>query len=471
MFYGSRYQGAGQFAEAPQPSAVAEQEWLAAYHGQACLFQQMAAMPFGRTHPIASSMQAPTPMELSARLELPSQAGFYPTLLEAQVRPRIGKQGGDLELGNRFEICARPSEHMHPQASSLEDVLGVWRPCVDGAPKSWLESLQGVPSRDLETAARRLLMSVAHWAMDEEHSGCYAVAALIALSEHYGETLVRKLLPSVDAMILDPAGAVTLVAMLEHGSEAAREQILDQLRNRLVHCCTHEHASKVVCTLVRVVHGILLDDVACKIGECSPQLSLNARGSAVVREVLRRRADAPTAVARVLKPLRQPAVFHRLATNTSGNYVLQAWVQSRPGAEEVHALVNLLIPRVRDYATHKFASHVVEKALSLDMPEKQVLLDLLFIDVERYAGDKFGNFVVQRMLEHCRGEQWEELVRRLKQVDLCSTTHGRHVHAMLESLEGLADALEVDEDLSPSRFFRVVSAPGAIANSFALDLE
>jgi len=412
-------------------------------------------------------------MELLSPTHQPSPHGQYPTLLEAQSPARIDKKNCDLADSIAFELRTRSSEakQWHMEIGSLEDVLGVWRPCVDGEPKSWFEALQGVPPQDLENAARRLLMSVTHWAKDGDHSGCHAVAASIALSKHYGETLVRKLLPIVDALVLDPAGAVTLIAMLEHGSEAAREQILDQLRNRLVHLCTHEHASPVVCTLVRVVHAILLDDVASQIGACSPQLCLNARGSAVVREVLRRRADAPTAVARVLQPLRQPAVFHRLATNTAGNYVLQDWVQCGPEPDEAQVLVNLLVPRIRDYATHKFASHVVEKALSLDIHEKQILLDLLFADVEKYAGDKFGNFVVQRMVEQCRGEQWEELVRRLKQVDLCSTSHGRHVHAMLESLGCLAEPQEVGEDLTPSRFFRVVSAPGAFVNSIATDLD
>jgi len=89
-----------------------------------------------------------------------------------------------------------------------------------------------------------------------------------------------------------------------------------------------------------------------------------------------------------------------------------------------------------EFATHKFASNVAERALvkGSEAGRAQIVGALIASPLMALARDRFGNYVVQRGLELSAGAQRAELLALLSDPGLKKVVYGKHIASAVEQI-------------------------------------
>jgi pumilio RNA-binding family len=136
-----------------------------------------------------------------------------------------------------------------------------------------------------------------------------------------------------------------------------------------------------------------------------------------------------------------------LATDQYGNYVVQHVMEhsSRPGDRQ--NIMQRVCENVLSLSCHKYASNVIEKALSCGTMEERSLLLYAIIGEQgnqhppllTMMRDRFGNYIVQRVIAIASGPQREALLWKLHEHMPAlkkSNTYGKHIISALERAQG-----------------------------------
>lgn len=107
-----------------------------------------------------------------------------------------------------------------------------------------------------------------------------------------------------------------------------------------------------------------------------------------------------------------------LGTDQYGNYVVQHVLEHSSRPNDRKAVVMLVKQNVLSLACHKYASNVVEKALSCGTLDERTLVVGAMIGEPSDANpplltmmrDRFGNYIVQRTINVAQGPQREQLL-------------------------------------------------------------
>eukprot|EP00659_Diplonema_papillatum_P007510 gene7510-11501_t len=129
--------------------------------------------------------------------------------------------------------------------------------------------------------------------------------------------------------------------------------------------------------------------------------------------------------------------FHlrELIAHPAGNYLVSKCFDYRPSLIQLSA--NLICSDLKEYATHKHASYVIEAILThQNTPQhtKTGLVEKIFSDPNRVpiAISDTGNFVVQKAIEACPDELLNQMVESVNMVALLSA-HGAKMHKKVQS--------------------------------------
>lgn len=132
-----------------------------------------------------------------------------------------------------------------------------------------------------------------------------------------------------------------------------------------------------------------------------------------------------------------------LATDQYGNYVVQHVMEhsSRPGDRQTIMMV--LRKNILPLATHKYASNVIEKALTCSNEEERTALVAAIIGEQgdphppllTMMRDRYGNYIVQKVISLAYGANRDLLLWRLHEHMPAlkkSNTYGKHIISALE---------------------------------------
>lgn len=140
-----------------------------------------------------------------------------------------------------------------------------------------------------------------------------------------------------------------------------------------------------------------------------------------------------------------------LATDQYGNYVVQHVMEhsSRPGDRQM--VMGNVRKHILTLSCHKYASNVIEKALSCATIEERAQLVTAIVGDQGdqhppllvMMRDRFGNYIVQRVIALAQGPQREMLFWKLREHMPAlkkSNTYGKHIIAAMEkSQAGIRD--------------------------------
>lgn len=140
-----------------------------------------------------------------------------------------------------------------------------------------------------------------------------------------------------------------------------------------------------------------------------------------------------------------------LATDQYGNYVVQHVMEhsSRPG--DRHAILHIFRKNILSLSCHKYASNVVEKALSCSTPDERALIIGAIVGdhgephppLITMMRDRFGNYIVQRTIGLATGPLRDALIWKLQEQMPAlkkSNTYGKHIISALERAQAQAVA-------------------------------
>lgn len=297
--------------------------------------------------------------------------------------------------------------------------------------------------------------------------------------------LFLALLPAVQKLALDPFGNYVIQKLLDHLPGEHRALLGEQLLGHILVLSLHTYGCRVIqrildtppsalgyrgVTLLRsiaaelkgsvvkcvedqngnhviqkCVEKLSLDEarfIPDEIQGKVERLSLHCYGCRVIQRLLER---LPTAsqqsvfvTAEILRSLRT------LAQDQYGNYVVQHLL-SHGLPESRDAVASAVALRVTEFATHKFASNVAERALVNGSPpaKSKIIAALLGCEgsdspVLTLAKDRFANYVVQRALELSSGTQRERMLSVLVTLlpTLRKVPYGKHIATAVEQIVG-----------------------------------
>ena len=270
----------------------------------------------------------------------------------------------------------------------------------------------------------------------------------------------------------DVFGNYVIQKFFEHGNQAQKKMLANQMRNHVLALSMQIYGCRVV---QKALEHILTDQQAQLIGELKEkvmQCVKDQNGNHVVQKAIERvpaehiqfiinafsgrvqeSATHPygcRVIQRMLEYCEEPtrtAVLRELHACAStliidqyGNYVTQHVIEhGQP--EDRGRIVNLVTANMVTYSKHKFASNVVEKSIQFgSFEERTAMVATLSVDNEKGESpiqtlirDQYGNYVMrmfqiqfgnvkddtdfdhaEKMITQLRGPEWSELIKLIK---------------------------------------------------------
>lgn len=218
-----------------------------------------------------------------------------------------------------------------------------------------------------------------------------------------------------------------------------RRQLIAELLPHIGICARDPHATHVcqrICSLVESDQRALLERA---VDAELIELSVHPNACRFVQRVLGSKIDAQRPlISAMIKTIK--ANINLFSTDQQANFILQRILAegSKADADFIHAYVRNNVERL---AVHKFASHLVEKALvESSAQQRQALLRAILgrlldadpkLDEPTLAlmRDAYSNFVIQRAFDSTPGKQRVALTNAiLRHADVLSRfTYGRHI--------------------------------------------
>lgn len=213
-------------------------------------------------------------------------------------------------------------------------------------------------------------------------------------------------------------GAVTL-AFAKHGCRVVqkaidvagapeRERIALKLQPHVVELCESMHGNHVLAKLVEVLPPSAVGFVAEKLRGCEVKTAKHRFGCRIWERLIEHCADDSQMRVALDAIVTEAATLCR---HPYGNFVVQHLLE-HGSPERQTALLALLLPELPLLASHRTASHVVQKALDFagETGERAIVLRLLGGEpphsLEEVACTRYGSFVVEQII--LKSSAWAE---------------------------------------------------------------
>lgn len=261
------------------------------------------------------------------------------------------------------------------------------------------------------------------------------------------EDQTRELIKCLRGNLLDLSFSVHGCRVTQRALQVAapeqRRQLIAELLPHVGRCARNSHATHCIQRIVALVdseeRALLERAVDAELLE----LAIHPQASRLVQRILASQSDRP-----LLDQMRTTLKnnFDFLSLDQHGNFILQNMLVSG-SADDAQAVQDYVLENASRFASHKFASHLVERCLSEGSPPQcQALLRRILgglLDDEPHLDDStlklirdpYGNFCVQRAYDVTYGAQRQALNRAiLRHAELLSRfTYGRHILSHTQS--------------------------------------
>jgi len=291
----------------------------------------------------------------------------------------------------------------------------------------------------------RALPDVVHLANDA--FGNFVVQKLfeVGTGEQHS-SLVSKVKGSILELAKDKYGCRVVQKMMEALPQQLKMDIASEIMDNVIECIEDMNGNHVIQKVVEnldEVHFVIA--AVSKSSETAESMASHIYGCRIIQRLLENcpleRLDG------VLDPI--VSAVGKLSKDKHANYVIQC-ILEKGRFEDKRSIVQAISKNVLDYSKNKVSSNVVEKCLEVtsDGPAAESLEEeraALYSAVLGSAGDqrapinqlmtdKFGNYTAQRIIQYSRGEDWQELRRRIEvlEKDLKNSPTGRHILTAME---------------------------------------
>jgi pumilio RNA-binding family len=321
------------------------------------------------------------------------------------------------------------------------------------------------------------LLEVVEFAVDQHGSRVLQIL-IETVSVDKIEDLYLHLLPAIEQLTLDPFGNYVVQKLLERLNPELRGILADQLLGKFLILSVHTYGCRVVQRLLDLDLGergtefraalmqelrpdILrligdqngnhviqkciektenIDSIQSAISGHVKDLGLHCYGCRVIQRLLERLKTENKLASEIL------ANIWPLSSDQFGNYVVQHLLLYGSNLDR-EFIVREVAKNVINFACHKFASNVAERALiaSSESGRAMIIAELLKKDgnsnsngdtcaLHTLTKDRFANYVVQRCVEVSTGSQRQQILLLLKKDigSLKKITYGKHIANAVE---------------------------------------
>eukprot|EP00933_Yihiella_yeosuensis_P009327 TRINITY_DN11518_c0_g1_i1.p1 TRINITY_DN11518_c0_g1~~TRINITY_DN11518_c0_g1_i1.p1 ORF type:complete len:583 (+),score=135.50 TRINITY_DN11518_c0_g1_i1:23-1750(+) len=293
-------------------------------------------------------------------------------------------------------------------------------------------------------------------------------------------------LPEITTLSNDVFGNFVAQKLMEKGTDEQKEKIVKEIKGKIMDLSTHKYGCRVIQRMLELldVNGKveLTDELGKDVVECIE----NMHGNHVIQRVVEAMSpdnvdfviEAVTTKAeelaanvygcRVIQRLLEECDHEKLgllldkisggnvksmSKDKHGNYVIQC-ILDRGRLEDKRAIMQVMRSSILDFSKNKVSSNVVEKCFEIstvgdhaaDLTEEREQLFRAVLGeendpkapIEQLMMDKFGNYTVQKIIEHSRGDDWEELCKRIEssKSKLEASPAGRHIITAWQNKKG-----------------------------------
>lgn len=217
--------------------------------------------------------------------------------------------------------------------------------------------------------------------------------------------------------------------------------LIGELKGHVIRCIEDQHGNHVIQKCIERLPTDKINFIVDSFDGQTCRMAKHCYGCRVIQRLIE--YCSSTQISPLLEEVLRNATD--LATDQYGNYVVQHVMEhsSRPGDRQnvlfiVRKNVNLL-------SCHKYASNVVEKALSCGTyDERAGVITAIIGDGESHPPilnmmrDRFGNYIVQRTIALAQSPQREMLLWKLQEQMPTlkkSSTYGKHIITALEKAQ------------------------------------
>jgi len=223
--------------------------------------------------------------------------------------------------------------------------------------------------------------------------------------------------------------------------------LIGELKGNVIKCIEDQHGNHVIQKCIERLPtdriGFIVDSF---LGQAA-RMAKHCYGCRVMQRLIE--YCASTQISALLDEVLRCSM--ELATDQYGNYVVQHVMEhsSRPGDRQ--HVMGTVRKNILTLSCHKYASNVIEKALSCATYDERSLLVAAIVGEQSeqhppllvMMRDRFGNYIVQRVIALAQGPQRDMLFWKLREHMPAlkkSNTYGKHIISALERAQaGIRD--------------------------------
>ena len=130
--------------------------------------------------------------------------------------------------------------------------------------------------------------------------------------------------------------------------------------------------------------------------------------------------------------------INELILDKYGNYVVQFIIENNKEIDNLNEIYQAISGYIYNYSLHKFASNVIEKALSKgnEKQRKDIINEIILLDEEKkgiiisMVKDKFGNYVIQKMIEYSEPLIKQKIINKILKEENILKSEGFSKHVI-----------------------------------------
>eukprot|EP00929_Paragymnodinium_shiwhaense_P112717 TRINITY_DN80987_c0_g1_i1.p1 TRINITY_DN80987_c0_g1~~TRINITY_DN80987_c0_g1_i1.p1 ORF type:complete len:781 (+),score=186.17 TRINITY_DN80987_c0_g1_i1:178-2520(+) len=215
--------------------------------------------------------------------------------------------------------------------------------------------------------------------------------------------------------------------------------LVGELKGHVLKCIEDQHGNHVIQKCIERLPTDRINFVVESFEGQANRMAKHCYGCRVIQRLIEYCSSAQ------ISTLLEEVLRHsmELATDQYGNYVIQHIMEHSSRAGDRAAVLLMVRKNILTLSCHKYASNVIEKALSCSTPEERAqIIDAIAGPMDdphppllTMMRDRFGNYIVQRSIALAQGPQRDALMWKLgEQMPALkkSNTYGKHIISALE---------------------------------------
>jgi len=253
-------------------------------------------------------------------------------------------------------------------------------------------------------------------------------------------TLAEQLLGQVLRLSLHMYGCRVVQKALDSIPIGQQVLLIGELRGHVLKCIEDQHGNHVIQKCIERLPTDRIGFIVDAFRGQTNRMAKHCYGCRVIQRLIEYCASAQ------ISPLLDETLRYcmELATDQYGNYVVQHVMEHSSRPNDRQTLMNIVRKNVLQLSCHKYASNVIEKALSCGTLEERAALIHGIVVTEgdqpqppllTMMRDRFGNYIIQRVIMLAQGPQRDALLRKLHEHMPAlkkSNTYGKHIISALE---------------------------------------